>query len=272
MASRSSHARTSSTAAWCAARICSATSTGAIAHSVETLLTGVKVRSNPATARGGRPGVPGDERGQLTRVLRRAAVLGGEHVPPDVGADPGPLRGGQRPVPRHPQRRVDLRAAAGHLDPEPRRGVHHRERLPEPDRRLHVLDPAGPAGAAVHHRPGDRVRVRVLALGEQGRHLLGGHLLPGLQVDVGQGGAEPHPGGLATLGVVVGQAGVPAVGRIQHGDLPGQVGIPVPGGQLVDRHHTPVSTTPPSGWTPSQRPFPRSNIGSTPSAEGVTRR
>ena len=196
--------------------------------------------------------MPGDERGQLPRVLRRTAVPVGEHVPPDVGADPGPLGSGQWPVPRHPQHRVDLRAAAGHLDPERRRGVQHREWLAQPDRRLDVLDAAGSAGAPVHHRPGDRVRVRVLALGEQGRHLLGGHLLPGLQVHVGQGRAEPHAGGLPTLGVVVGQGGVPAVGRIQHGDLPGQVRIPIPGGQLVERHHTPVSTTPPSGWTHSR--------------------
>ena len=40
----------SATAAWWAARIWSATGLGAIAHNAETLLTGEKVRSNPATA------------------------------------------------------------------------------------------------------------------------------------------------------------------------------------------------------------------------------
>ena len=37
-------------AAWCAASICSEISRGATAHNADTLLTGVNVKSNPATA------------------------------------------------------------------------------------------------------------------------------------------------------------------------------------------------------------------------------
>jgi len=50
MASFSSQERVSCTAAWWAAAIWVATSRGAIAHNADTDLTGVKVRSNPATA------------------------------------------------------------------------------------------------------------------------------------------------------------------------------------------------------------------------------
>ncbi len=49
-ASRSSQDNASCTAAWCAAAIWSATSLGAIAHNADTDFTGVKLKSNPATA------------------------------------------------------------------------------------------------------------------------------------------------------------------------------------------------------------------------------
>jgi len=132
-------------------------------------------------------GVAGDERGQLARVLRRPAVLLGEHGPTDVGADLGPLGGGQRPVLRRPSQCVDLRAAAGHLDPERRRGVHHRKRLPEPDRSRDILHSGRPGACPVHQLAGNGVRVRMLSLPEQGSQLVGAHRVSGLQVDVGQG-------------------------------------------------------------------------------------
>jgi len=56
--------------------------------------------------------------------------------------------------------------------------------------------------------------------------------------DVGQSGPQPGAGGLTLLGVVVPETGVPAVGVVERSDLPGQVRVPVPGGQLVNRLHT----------------------------------
>ena len=50
-------------------------------------------------------------------------------------------------------------------------------------------------------------------------------------------GAEPTARRLALLGVVVGQSRVAPVGRIVHGDLTGQVRVPVSRGQLVHTHH-----------------------------------
>ena len=226
-------------------------------------MTGVNVRSNPATAvvacRECRAMNEDSSRGSFGARPYSWA----EHVPAYVGADLRPFDGGQRPVLRHPQRSVRLGTTLGDLDPERRRGVHHYERLPEPDPLPGVRLLPGPAGLLVHHLPGDRVGVRVLAFGEQGRHLVCGHVLAGVQVDVGQGGAEPPAGGLPALAVVVRQPGVPAVGGIHRGDLPGQVRVPVPGGQLVERHHSPVSTEPRSGWTRSRQLF-SSNLCSTP--------
>jgi hypothetical protein len=49
--------------------------------------------------------------------------------------------------------------------------------------------------------------------------------------------ADPLAGGLALLGVVVGQAGAAQVGAIGGGDLPQQVEVAVPGGEFVESHH-----------------------------------
>jgi hypothetical protein len=64
-----------------------------------------------------------------------------------------------------------------------------------------------------------------------------GDLRAHLEVKRSEPGAEPAAGGFAFLGVVVRQSRVAAVGRIVHGDLTGQVGIPVSCGQLVHAHH-----------------------------------
>jgi len=221
----------------------------------------------PGHRGGRRPGVAGDEGGQLTRVPRRPAVLPREHLPADVGADPGPLRGRQRRGLRHPQGQVGLRAGPRDRDLELRGGVDDRERLTEADRCLRVRHRGGPVRAigatadaqgVKHGRLGPRrvhdpVRVGVFALPEQGRHLVLGDLVPAAQVHVTQRGPEPLSRGLTLLAVVVRQAGVPTVGDVQRGDLPGQVRVPVPGGQLVDGHHIPLSTKPPSGSTPREQ-------------------
>jgi len=89
-----------------------------------------------------------------------------------------------------------------------------------------------------HHLGADRVGVGVQALGEQGSHLVLGDQLPDLHVHVGQSGPQPGAGGLPLLRVVLPETGVPALGVIERSDLPGQVRVPVPGGQLVNRLHT----------------------------------
>jgi hypothetical protein len=72
---------------------------------------------------------------------------------------------------------------------------------------------------------------------EQRLHLLRRHRIAGLQaVDPGQSGANPHTGCFATLGVVAGERDVAFLGGIQGRDLPSQVVVPRPRGQLVDAH------------------------------------
>ena len=105
-ASRSSQPRTSATAAWCAAVICSATCRGAIAHSADTDLTGVNVRSNPAIALVVERELRAMNEDSSRGSFGVPAVGLGEHLPAHLGADPGPLRGRQRPCPgRHRWRR-----------------------------------------------------------------------------------------------------------------------------------------------------------------------
>jgi len=53
-------------------------------------------------------------------------------------------------------------------------------------------------------------------------------------------GNRPTPGRLAPFGVVRGEPGASLVGRVQGSDLPGQIVITRPGGELVQAHgHTP---------------------------------
>ena len=97
---------------------------------------------------------------------------------------------------------------------------------------------------------GDSVGVGVQAFAEERLHLLLGDLrtvrdceqLLGQRVVgiarrwSGQGGesaADPPAGGFALVGVVVGEAGPAAVGRVGGGHLPDQVEVAVAGGQLV---------------------------------------
>jgi hypothetical protein len=72
---------------------------------------------------------------------------------------------------------------------------------------------------------------------EQGPHLLRGHHIAGVElVDPGQSGAHPDPWGFAAFGVVGRQSEMALLGGVQGGDLPGQVVVPRPGGELVDAH------------------------------------
>ena len=72
-------------------------------------------------------------------------------------------------------------------------------------------------------------------------HLLRRHHIAGVQaVDPGHAGADPAARHFAFGGVVRRQPDMALVGGVQRGDLPGQVVVPRPRRQLVDRHrHTP---------------------------------
>src|SRR5690606_4767520 len=84
---------------------------------------------------------------------------------------------------------------------------------------------------------------RVEAGAEQVEHVrLGDHVPSGDAVQAGQAGADPPARRLALLGVVRRQRGMAAFGRVLDGDLPGQVRVPRPGRQLVDRQrHAPYA-------------------------------
>ena len=125
---------------------------------------------------------------------------------------------------------VGLVAALG-FDQE-RGRVPRRDRIrPAQQGRLQrVLD--GVAG-------GDRrllqcVGVGVAALAEQGPHLRLRHPIPDMDgAESGDAGADPPAGPFTLLGVVVRQRRAAPLGGVGDRDLPGQIGIPVPGGQLM---------------------------------------
>ena len=85
-------------------------------------------------------------------------------------------------------------------------------------------------------RPDHRLAVRVLAVAEQGPHLLLGHLLPG-QPEQRRAAADPRARRVAVGRVIPGGVLARLPGHVTARDLPGQVGVAVPGGQLVDGHH-----------------------------------
>ena len=169
--------------------------------------------------------------------LRVPAVLGTEHLGRDFGADPSPVRSGERVVPRVPQRRRVVLDPLGNLDLERRRLRRvHLERHPQPRHSLEVpilqVRPFQPLPALF----GQRVKTST----EQGPHLLRGDLIPNAQaVDAGHPGTHPAPRGLTLLGVVRRQRGAWSGGAVMRGYLPGQVRVPGPGRELVQAHrHT----------------------------------
>ena len=98
------------------------------------------------------------------------------------------------------------------------------------------------------------LRVRVLPVAEQGPHLLLGHLLPG-QPEQRRAAADPATRRVAVGGVIPGGILARRTGHIPASDLPGQVGVPVPGGQLVDGHHHGRRPYPGAAGYPAQRPM-----------------
>ena len=84
-----------------------------------------------------------------------------------------------------------------------------------------------------------------MAGAEQEPHLLGGDRVAGVQaLDASHPGADPHARGLALLRVVGRQPRVALLGGVHRSHLPGQVLVPVPGGQLVQTHHTRLTGAP----------------------------
>ncbi len=183
-----------------------------------------------------RAGRPRDKAGQLPGVPGFAAELAAEELPTHLGSDPCPLtRGDRRPAGRaleeveRGEPSGDLEAERGHV------GGEDLERRAEPGR-LPIVGLGEP-------RPVQRIhtllREGVHSGAEQVLHLLGGHLVAGVQtVDAGHPRPQPHAGALAALGAVGRQTEVALLGGVLHRDLPGQVVIPRSGGDLVQAHHT----------------------------------
>jgi hypothetical protein len=85
------------------------------------------------------------------------------------------------------------------------------------------------------------LRAGVATLAEQELHLLLGDDVAVGEVETDDAAAEPAARRLALLLVVGGQPDLASLGPVVGRDLPGQVRVPAPGGELVQRHHTPQS-------------------------------
>ena len=174
---------------------------------------------------------------------------------------------------RQAGRRIDRRDASCHLEPERADvTVNDLERRAQPGHLLVVAwSEVGPFQLLLA-----QLGQRVQTAAEQRSHLLGGHrVADGQAVDPVHAGADPHPGRLTPFGVVGRQPGVTFLGRVQRSDLPGQVVIPGPGGELVEAHrHThpkgvhaapavrPTRATSVGAWGVSNRDL-RNRIGGT---------
>jgi len=206
---------------------------------------------------------PGQKPRQFAAVARRPTVLAGEHLPPQSGADRGPFSLRDRPVPGQASAGVGLLEPPGELDAERRRALDELVGHAEPGRGQHSPHPL-PTG---DHRLLDGLGVGMPALPEQRQHLrladLGaaertggagglrqprsGGPVPGCPCG-GLGGREklcqaacpvshPDAWALTLLRVVLGQAVPAAVRGVSSRHLPGQIGVAVPRGELVQRHH-----------------------------------
>jgi hypothetical protein len=195
---------------------------------------------------GGLPAVASDEAAEFALVGGRSIVVIGEQLAPDCGADAGADVGRDGCVWILVVR--DVVVGVGGAEPA-REGV------------LGGVDPKGAAELGGGQRTcvrdaesgevaGDSIGVGVQAFAEERLHLfladLGAvrdreQLLDQRVVRVarrwsgerGKAATGPPPGGFAFVGVVVGEAGPAAVGRVGGGHLPDQVEVAVAGGQLV---------------------------------------
>jgi hypothetical protein len=180
------------------------------------------------------PRQPRQVPGELAGVQRGTAVLGKEQLAGDLGPDPGPDIEREGCVTTDAEGPVVGVEALRHLDPERRHVIGvDRERLAQGDgcfvgglRRAGRLELECDVGGQ-----------RVVAGTEQGPHLFGGHPIAGVQtVQTGHAGADPPARGFALVGVVGRQRRAGVLGRVLTRDLPGQVLIPRPGRDLVQRH------------------------------------
>ena len=164
-------------------------------------------------------------------------MLGEEELPGHVGPHPGPICGRHWRVGWEAGRAVDCGNAPGDLLPERTDiAVDNPERSSKTGRFLIVAGGEIRSLQLLLSQLGKWVQTAA----EQRSHLLGSHRVAGGQaVDPVQAGADPLAWSLAPCGVVGRQSGMTFFGRVQGRDLPGQVVISGPGGELVDAHgHT----------------------------------
>ncbi len=176
----------------------------------------------------------GDRGGELARVGGAAAVGGPEQLDADLGADPGALGQGQGGVGVQALCGVERLDPAGDLEPELRYvACVDLERRAEPGRDVLLV-------LVLPIECGSKSQLLgqgVAAGAEQVAHLVGGDLVPRRQaVEAGKTRADPLARLLALGRVVRGEAGVPLLGDVLGRDLAGQVVVPAPRRQLVDRH------------------------------------
>ena len=163
-------------------------------------------------------------------------MLSDKELPGYLRPNPRPVSRRDRGVDRLPDRGIESSDPLGHLDPERRRIVDDLERCPQPHDVPEVLSSEVGAFQLLEPQLGQRMQPAP----EQSAHLLRRHRVADVQtVDTLHAGTDPHPGRLAPFGVVRGEPGVSLVGRVQGSDLPGQIVITRPGGELVQAHgHT----------------------------------
>ena len=164
------------------------------------------------------------------------AMLSDKELPGYLRPDPRPVSRRDRGVDRLPDRGIERSDPLGHLDPERCRIVDDLERCPQPHDVPEVRSSKVGAVQLLEPQLGQRMQPAP----EQSAHLLRRHRVADVQtVDALHAGTDPHPRRLAPLGVVRGEPDVSLVGRVQGSDLPGQIVITRPGGELVQTHgHT----------------------------------
>ena len=164
-------------------------------------------------------------------------MLGEEKLAGHLGPHPRPISSRQRSASGQPGRRLDRRETSCHFEPERADDtIDDLERPPETGRILQVSCSEVRSFQLLLPELGQRVQTAA----EQRSHLLRSHRVPDAQaVDPIHAGADPHPRRFAAFGVVRRQPGMTFLGRIQGGDLPGQIVIAGPGCELVHAHrHT----------------------------------
>ena len=184
-----------------------------------------------------RPRVFRDLPGQLPRIHRRPAVLGDEELAGHLGPHPRPVSRRDRRVGRQPVARVERRDPLGHLEPERRSVVvDDLERRPQPA--SHPDSPAavrsGPSSCCCRSsasgcRPQpNKARICSAVTGS-----------PAPDRRSRPCRNRPTPRASRRVRCSRTPARCALLGRIQRRDLPGQIVIPRPGGQLVEAHrHT----------------------------------